>query len=784
MESAAPPSNEEEYNPEEATGDSASEDKNMESEPSHDDYSKAGQMDVNTETSLSTVSKAEAATPPERPPSQKEDGDWSNNLGGMGLIFGFTGNSQSDRADVTGDGQPTEGPAAKETKQIRGTEQSSQGPVPPASVGERAKAYVKKKKECAIEELKKSMGSHRLTYEAVRVANIKSLAAPYLQSGEPVIDRNLMSDGDFFSTADGRVLRMHMESNLPRKTNTAYSFNPWRMTCGNCPGAANHSVLGAATGNRDITAGREAILLSDYSYPPVLPSSSSQNCIRIIRLENGNILELTNILLDKLRGRKLCDGSIVMVFSAAHLALVGLHAYTEDMVLARRSLLSSLGPNIYFTAAPPLLLCGSTNSELLKNTFALTGWANSALTEEERLDMSSDTALGVILENGHGGAQLDGSSRMRLPTSITSLGHSKIWSVGSNMKLPNMTAPPSEEQEERVVLALIKELKLNLALDLDEKPCMDRTPGPMADNNGEEIYLLVGSSNARRIAEVMQKQGRQVGVVISNNWRATKKTVEDMTQSIKEELENKRYTAIVFLLLDNSVFFAQGEDGSRSLPRKEKDGTFHVEGDVTIADKDSQFTLLKMCEPIWETAKGINMVLVSPMARYITAGCCENQTHASNRGNPDFYPRMRDELAAFSNNIKNYLFTSGIRHGRVMDPARAVRGLVAAEIWGRDPVHPHEEVYVKIADGIREVERSCGSGKSKRKRTSGESDEPTGGGATQRGQVAGRASYSEVRGGGSHNRARGAWAGDRTSGQQPWRGRGGPRRPWGGRWRW
>ena len=109
-----------------------------------------------------------------------------------------------------------------------------------------------------------------------------------------------------------------------------------------------------------------------------------------------------------------------MIFSAAHLALVGLHAYTEDMVLARRSLLSSLGPNIYFTAAPPLLLCGSTNSELLKNTFALTGWANSALTEEERLDMSSDTALGVILENGHGGAQLDGSSRTRLPTSITS----------------------------------------------------------------------------------------------------------------------------------------------------------------------------------------------------------------------------------------------------------------------------------------------------------------------------------------------------------------------------
>ena len=142
-----------------------------------------------------------------------------------------------------------------------------------------------------------------------------------------MLDRSLMTDGDFFSIADGGVLRMHMESNLPRKTNTAYSFNPWRMTCGNCLGAVNHSVLGSAMDQLDNTAGREAILLSDYSYPPVLPSSSSQNCLRIIRLENGNILELTNILLVKLRGRKLCDGSIVMIFSAAHLAQVGLHAY-------------------------------------------------------------------------------------------------------------------------------------------------------------------------------------------------------------------------------------------------------------------------------------------------------------------------------------------------------------------------------------------------------------------------------------------------------------------------
>ena len=404
--------------------------------------------------------------------------------------------------------------------------------------------------------------------------------------------------------------------------------------------------------------------------------------------------------------------------------------------------------------------------------------------------MSSDIALGVILENGHGGAQLDCSSRVRLPTSISCLDHSKIWSVGSNMKLPNMTAPPSEEQEEKVILSLIKELKLNLALDLDENPCMNRNPGPMVDNNGKDFYLIVGSSNAWKLAETMQKQGMQVGFVICNNWRATKKSAEDMARNIKEEMENKCYTAIIYLILDNSVFFAQCKDGSRSLPRKGGDGTYHVEGDVTIANKDSQFALLKMCKPILETAKGINMVVVSPMAWYVTAGCCENKTHASNRDNPDYYPRMRDELAAFSANIKNYFFTAGMRHRRVMDPARAVRGLVEAEIWGRDPIHPREEIYSKIADGIREVERSCGSGKSKRKQASGDKEEPTGSshwgsaGPAQRGQGAGHASYNGGPWGGGNNSARGAWSGGGDGGQQPWRGRGGPRRPWGGRRRW
>ena len=100
----------------------------------------------------------------------------------------------------------------------------------------------------------------------------------------------------------------------------------------------------------------------------------------------------------------------------------------------------------------------------------------------------------------------------------------------------------------------------------------------------------------------------------------------------------------------------------------------------------------------------------------MTRGCCRDSDHVGNRKRPDFYVKMREQLVSCSNNIKDYLFTSGQRNGRVMDPAKSIRGLAAAEIWGEDPIHPREEIYDLLAEGIRQVEKSCGSGSSKRKR--------------------------------------------------------------------
>ena len=644
----------------------------------------------------------------------KGDVDWSSNIDGISALLstGSCGGNTSTEIIDKG-GQPTEGPAADTLNPSHHAEQTFKGPVSGDSVGDRAKAYLKKKKVELTEARKKCLGNNLLTYEAINTSNRRRLSAPYLQSGETTAEENPPPEGDFFSTGDGRTVRMSIDSNLQRKTNAAFSFIPGENICTVCPAAAGHPVIGETTGSR--TTGREVIVLSDQSYPPILPSSSELGCIRIIRLEHGNIYELCSLFLELLGDRRLCGGSILLIFSASHLARVGITAYIEDMVTAKMRLTTRIGNTSHVSAAPPMLMCGTSNSELIKNIFALTGWTNQALPEDIRLDASNNIALEIILENGQGGSQPVSSTRVRLPISIDSYEPYRVWCVGSNPKLPNMSAPVTESQEKRVVTAIIEELQSNLAMDLDSSPIFDRNPGPIQDA-GDDCYLVVGSSNARRLSEALKRKMLSTGYVFSSNWRATKKSVSDMAAHITKELESRPYTAVIFHLLDNNIYFELGEDGSKSLPKKGPDGKYHVLGDLAIADKDGQYAILKLCEPLWEAAKGKSMVIISPMARFITAGCCQDQGHASNRQNPDFYTKMREELAACTGNIKDYLFTSGLRHGRVMDPARCIRGLVAAEIWDSDPIHPRDAIYDLLADGAVAVEKSCGSGKTKRKR--------------------------------------------------------------------
>ena len=104
--------------------------------------------------------------------------------------------------------------------------------------------------------------------------------------------------------------------------------------------------------------------------------------------------------------------------------------------------------------------------------------------------------------------------------------------------------------------ALITDIKGKLAIDLDESPDTSRKIGT-ATGKGLDSFLVIGSSNARRLVAALAAKGVPVESVLSNSWRATKQLVQDMAEQVRRELETGNYTAVIFQLLDNNMFFRQ-----------------------------------------------------------------------------------------------------------------------------------------------------------------------------------------------------------------------------------
>ena len=233
-----------------------------------------------------------------------------------------------------------------------------------------------------------------------------------------------------------------------------------------------------------------------------MPSNSAHGCIRIIRLEFGSIHELVSTLLELLEGRKLGSGSIILLFSATHLSYVGIAGYIEDMVAARKRISAVLGGDIYMSTAPPLIMCGMEREETIRDVFDLQEWIVGGVAEEIQFKAANAEALCSIMENGYGGAQTEHKARIWLPVSLSGPLAQKIWSTGGNTSLPCASGPTNESQEKTIMEALIHDLKSKLAIDLDESPATLRKMGSAAAVGGAN-YLVVGSSNARRLAAAL-----------------------------------------------------------------------------------------------------------------------------------------------------------------------------------------------------------------------------------------------------------------------------------------
>jgi hypothetical protein len=259
---------------------------------------------------------------------------------------------------------------------------------------------------------------------------------------------------------------------------------------------------------------------------------------------------------------------------------------------------------------------------------------------------------------------------------------------------------------------------------------LERGLGILSKTKVRVDYLLIGSSNASRLRTALEAKGRSVALVSLANFRLDRRN-EGLLRVVREALLSSEPECVVLQLLDSSCFTARGPDGSRTLAKKLEDGKFHITGDVVICSRETQQEHFESLKPLLDLVEKKICLIITPMPRYITTGCCSDKTHVTNREEPNFKAKMLASLDDLRVHLKDFLFLNSKRFVKIVDPTYDMRSMADSEIWGDgDPIHLKPEMYAKLADGVIKLRQSAldkkeamGSAQKRRRTDTAERDQ-------------------------------------------------------------
>jgi hypothetical protein len=489
------------------------------------------------------------------------------------------------------------------------------------------------------------------------------------------------------------------------------------------------------------------------------------DCILILRVEFGSLKELVEELCQRLRGVRLAAGSLVLLFSASHLAAVGTAAYCSDLVEATEMVKRRLGPETVGAALPPIFLNGCGDGPTIRSAVEVGMWAARFFNERTALKNTMKTATDIMAESGADGFLPATSRRLRLP--YGGGGGQKVFVSDGTLPLPVKLAAVTVSQEKRFFLALAEEVRASMAFNLDIQLCIDRSVQPVAaagstgatggagggSGGGGGHWLVVGGSNAKLLTAAAREAGIAAEHLHLPSLRIIRGAGDMVAQKLKDEVSRKAPATVVLQLFDNSSFEALTVEGTRIPPRK-SGGKHHLDGDIKVAEKATVVGMLRICRPVFNATAGINTVFVGPMPRYVAASCCTDSEHMANRAAPNFLSNMIKDLATVNRAIKEFLHADGYENIRSIDPWIGLRDISTESLWGTDPVHIKHEHFPKIVEGVK-IALTLISQKRK--------NEDPSGGASKRRRVGSNSGGSGGGGGGgagSGNSGNGSGGGD------------------------
>jgi hypothetical protein len=255
---------------------------------------------------------------------------------------------------------------------------------------------------------------------------------------------------------------------------------------------------------------------------------------------------------------------------------------------------------------------------------------------------------------------------------------------------------------------MIDELNSKCGLDLSHEFSLYRptlTSEPEREdltNDVMEKVIVVGGSHSSRLTDELDDTCLDVTDISVRGWKLTEAAVEEKVRELKELVAStdEKRTTVVYQLYDNVSYMVN----------KGRDGRYHVEGRLEIANREEIKKMVSTSIPLLRAGGHCRKVILTPTGRYKYNPCCSITGHVSNIRERNYVRWMKEKITELRGTVRDYVRMRNIKRatviemGQLLTPRAGQSGyLHEEEVWGEDPVHLTAKGYSMAAAGLESL---------------------------------------------------------------------------------
>jgi hypothetical protein len=512
-----------------------------------------------------------------------------------------------------------------------------------------------------------------------------------------------------FSAEDDRMLFNSNNFRLDKGRNVSCSFENLGMTCVVCP-AGTHGVLEGKDDKPVVFA------IADQNFSASLPAKDGKDCIRVLRVEDGSLREITGEFVSMMGKKKILAGSVVLLGSLTQLEKDGTAQYIEDWHRCRQWIKDDLG-ELMVLPLIPIPVAAITDRATIRSMLEFFAWFEDMPEAESKLlcETREHFEKLYMARIGDGPGWCDDRQSFKLPISLSGSGRSTYKSRKWGARPECMLAFNSETEKywiSHLADNLNKDLATNLSVDISflRKGSDIRQ---LELRLSKSATVVVGASNANRTALALTERNVPVTNLARPGWKLTAVNVNELVVRLRDVGGGD---ILVLHGLDANLFVSVDEDMSSRPPFKGRDGKFHSHGRLEVVSGYHLEKILDNIALLVDGCCGRRIILVMPIPRFWIA-CCSQARSASAEETEADRRRLLRELGRFKRAVSNLISRKNMDGKvKIVSPLEAIGvkdDLHSIEQVMLDPVHLLPTCYGMVADEIMRLMESWRDNKRK-----------------------------------------------------------------------